>query len=223
MSVARGFTAITGATFTAAQFNTNVRDTLTELCVFTTAGDLVYATGADTLARLGIGAAGTVLTSAGGFPTWAAGVPAGATIDYAGSSAPSGWLVCDGSAVNRSTYAELFAAIGTTFGAGNGSTTFNLPDARGRTSIGAGTGSGLTARTLGATVGEENHALSSAENAAHGHQYTRTRNDTAHAAASGSQYGVVFDEDNPNTGNSGSGTAHNNMQPSLVLNKIIKI
>lgn len=56
----------------------------------------------------------------------------GAVGFYAQSSAPSGWLACDGSAVSRTTYAALFAALGTAYGAGNGTTTFNLPDARGR-------------------------------------------------------------------------------------------
>jgi hypothetical protein len=72
---------------------------------------------------------------------------------FAGSTPPAGWLLCDGSAVSRTEYATLYAAIGDTWGAGDGSTTFNLPDLRGRAPIGAGTGSGLTARTLGGTVG----------------------------------------------------------------------
>jgi hypothetical protein len=55
---------------------------------------------------------------------------------YAGSSAPSGWLLCDGTAVSRTTYSALFAAIGTSYGAGDGSTTFNLPDLRGRVPVG---------------------------------------------------------------------------------------
>lgn len=59
-------------------------------------------------------------------------VPTGAILSYAGSSAPAGWLVCDGAAVSRTTYANLFSALGTTFGTGDGSTTFNLPDLRGR-------------------------------------------------------------------------------------------
>ena len=74
---------------------------------------------------------------------------------FAGSTPPAGWLLCDGSAVSRTDYATLFAAIGTTWGVGDGSTTFNLPDLRGRAPIGAGTGSGLTARTLGGTLGSE--------------------------------------------------------------------
>jgi microcystin-dependent protein len=71
----------------------------------------------------------------------ASGVPSGSITAFAGSSAPSGWLLCDGSAVSRATYAALFAAIDTTFGAGDGSTTFNLPDARGKNPVGAGSGS----------------------------------------------------------------------------------
>lgn len=66
-------------------------------------------------------------------------VPAGVYFPYGGTSAPSGYLMCDGSAVNRTTYAGLFAIIGTGYGAGNGSTTFNVPDSRGRSLVGVGT------------------------------------------------------------------------------------
>ena len=68
-------------------------------------------------------------------------LPTGAVTDYAGSTAPAGWLLCDGSAVSRATYAALFSKISTTFGVGDGSTTFNVPDCRGKAAIGAGTGS----------------------------------------------------------------------------------
>ena len=74
-------------------------------------------------------------------------LPVGLIIPYGGSSAPnSTWLMCDGSEVSRSTYSDLFAAIGTTFGVGNGSSTFNLPDMRGRFPLGeavSGTGSAI--------------------------------------------------------------------------------
>jgi len=66
-------------------------------------------------------------------------LPAGTMVMYGGSTAPSGWLLADGSAVSRTTYAALFAAIGTTYGVGDGSTTFNLPDFRGVFPKGAGT------------------------------------------------------------------------------------
>jgi microcystin-dependent protein len=65
-------------------------------------------------------------------------IPAGFFGDFAGTTAPAGWLACDGSAVSRTTYAALFSAIGTTWGAGDGSTTFNLPDRRGTFARGAG-------------------------------------------------------------------------------------
>lgn len=77
---------------------------------------------------------------------------------FAGASAPGGWLLCDGSAVSRATYAALFAVIGTTYGAGNGSTTFNVPDLRGRAIYGVGPGTPGVA-SLGATEGQGNVAL----------------------------------------------------------------
>lgn len=78
-------------------------------------------------------------------------LPAGSIQDYAGSSVPGGWLECDGSAVSRTTYAALFTAIGTTWGSGDGSTTFNLPDLRGRARISRGTGT-MTEAVAAASV-----------------------------------------------------------------------
>jgi microcystin-dependent protein len=87
--------------------------------------------------------------------------------------APPATLYCDGSAVSRTAYALLFAKVGVTWGAGDGSTTFNLPDGRGRALIGAGTGSGLTTRTTGqgslTSLGEETHTLSNGEMPYHDH------------------------------------------------------
>lgn len=86
-------------------------------------------------------------------PAVAAEVPTGGLIMYGGTAAPSGWLMCDGSAVSRTTYADLFSAIGTTFGAGNGTTTFNLPDLRQRFPIGkAASGTGSTLGGSGGTI-----------------------------------------------------------------------
>jgi microcystin-dependent protein len=98
-------------------------------------------------------------------------VPPGVSFTYRGATAPSGFLLEDGSAVSRSTYASLFAAIGTTYGAGDGGTTFNLPDSRGRFTIGAGPGFALASvggaySFSGSTDG---HALSAAEGPVHGH------------------------------------------------------
>lgn len=96
-------------------------------------------------------------------------VPAGTSLDYRGSTIPFGFLAEDGSVISRVTYARLFEAIGTTYGAGDGSTTFKLPDSRGRANIGSGTGSGLSARTLGAVGGEETHLLTESEIPSHTH------------------------------------------------------
>jgi len=82
--------------------------------------------------------ANLVATAVNSFAT--TGVPTGALTPFAGASAPTGWLLCQGQAVSRSTYASLFTAISTAFGAGDGSTTFNLPDMRARSAIGSGTG-----------------------------------------------------------------------------------
>lgn len=145
--------------------------------------------------------------------------PPGSVIAYAGTDSPIGWLFCNGSAVSRTTYAALFAVLASTYGAGDGSTTFNLPDMRGRAPIGAGTGSGLTARALAAQVGEEYHALSIAEMPSHLH----TLGNWVAAFASGVVSGISGSGTANNTSATGSGTAHNTMQPSLTLNFIVKV
>lgn len=84
-----------------------------------------------------------------------AAVPSGSILDWPSSSVPTGWLLCDGSAVSRATYSALFAVIGTLYGAGDGSTTFNVPNCQGRFTLGkaaAGTGS-----TLAGTGGSIDH------------------------------------------------------------------
>jgi microcystin-dependent protein len=99
-------------------------------------------------------------------------------VAYAAATAPAGWLNCDGSAVSRTTYADLFAVTSTTYGVGNGTTTFNLPDLRGRIPVGldnmGGTDAGRlsVANTLGGTGGTETHTLTSAQIPAHSHGNT---------------------------------------------------
>jgi microcystin-dependent protein len=99
-------------------------------------------------------------------------IPAGVMWDFAGAAAPSGWFICDGSAKSRTVYAALYSALGgasSPWGQGDGSSTFNIPDFRGRMAIGAGQGAGLTNRALGANGGAEQHALAAAELANHNH------------------------------------------------------
>jgi microcystin-dependent protein len=153
-------------------------------------------------------------------------VPIGGVILWTTGTAPTNYQLCDGTAISRSTYATLFALVGTTWGVGDGLTTFNVPDLRGRTPIGAGTGSGLTARTLAGTVGNETHTLSTSEIPSHSH--------TKHVAFGDA--GTAFSDTNVwanvngitsfatgYTGAEGGGGSHNNMQPSLVVNFAIRI
>lgn len=82
--------------------------------------------------NLGSGQNGNILQyGTGAYPS-----PVGMVVDFAGSSSPAGWFLCSGQAISRTTYAELFFVIGTTYGTGDGSTTFNVPDLRGRASFG---------------------------------------------------------------------------------------
>jgi microcystin-dependent protein len=102
----------------------------------------------------------------------------GSMIMYGGTTAPTGWLMCDGSAVSRTTYSSLFSVLSTTYGVGDNSTTFNLPDLRGRAPIGAGTGTGLTARTLGASTGAESVTLTAAQSGSPSHGHTASGSTT---------------------------------------------
>jgi microcystin-dependent protein len=162
--------------------------------------------------------------------------PPGAVMAFAGTAAPTGWLLCNGNAVSRTTYATLFAAIGTTYGAGDGSTTFNLPDLLGRTIIGAGQGASLSNRTLAQKMGAETHTLSVSEmpshthginDPGHSHTYARTVSGSSFGDNSTNQTTATTATSSSTTGitiqSAGGGAPHNNMQPSLVLNYIIKL
>ena len=101
-------------------------------------------------------------------------VPVGLLAPFAGANAPTGWKICDGSPINRVDFAALFSVIGVTYGAGNGTSTFNLPDLRGRVSVGAGTAVGdatATVKARGVPGGAEKHLLTGPESgtAIHGH------------------------------------------------------
>lgn len=186
-------------------------------------------------------------------------VPVGMVVDFAGSTAPTNWLFCFGQAVSRTTYAALFTALGTAFGVGDGSTTFNLPDARGRVTAGkddmggtsanrlTGLSGGVDGDGLGNSGGVETHTLTTAQLAAHTHTGTTSSDGIhTHTVPEGSNNGggtalytsgddytnvVALTSTSGSSGahthtftsaSTGSDTAHNNVQPTLVLNKIIK-
>lgn len=142
-----------------------------------------------------------------------------------GDSIPSGWKLCDGSVVSRQTYAKLFDVCGTVWGGGDGSTTFCIPDLRGRTIIGAGesTASGHTAHLLGELSGEEKHTLSVAELASHDHISGKGYNNIG-TGGKGivPNNGAYHDGTNSNyTSNTGSNSSHNTMQPYSTCEYII--
>lgn len=202
-------------------------------------------------------------------------LPIGTIADFAGSSAPTGWLLCYGQEVSRTTYAALFALLGTTYGAGDASTTFNLPDCRGRVRAGLDNMGGssaarlstvFTSTSLGQTGGAQQITLTSGEIPAHTHSFSATTStDGAHthfAFKDTSNTGItltssnyptyIYNVGNPSsgyhiygttsaesnigltssngdhthtisgtTGSSGTGGAHDNVQPTIVFNTII--
>lgn len=161
-------------------------------------------------------------------------------IQWAAIATPpsSNWLLCDGSAISRTVYAPLFAAIGTQYGTGDGSSTFNLPNLKGRVPVGRTDGDG-NFQALGQTGGEDAHTLSWDEMPVHSHGV----NDPGHNhsvgkfGTSGTGYGLVDSQHSVSSGtgftssngtgiwlgNAGSGWGHNNLQPYITLNAFIKI
>ncbi len=155
-------------------------------------------------------------------PPGASHVPPGIICDFAGQMAPDGYLLCDGAAVDRTTFAALYAVIGTTYGAGNGTTTFNVPDLRGRVSLGAGKGTNLSQRNLAATGGEEAHTMTLAEMPKHQHGFKgglENRNWGGANIGSGSDHPLLAPQTTEYTG---EGQPFNVMPPFLALTKIIK-
>ena len=161
----------------------------------------------------------------------AAGVaasPSGVISAFAGSSAPTGWLLCYGQAVSRATYAALFTAISTAYGVGDGSTTFNVPDLRGRTIAaldnmgGSDAGRLDWANTIGTTGGAQTHTLSTSEIPAHSHDMTIYPTGGTPVSASPQSLTSRGTGTTYTTANAGSGGSHNNMQPTMLLNYIIK-
>lgn len=152
--------------------------------------------------------------------------PVGAILPYGGSTAPQDWLICDGRAISRTTYAELFAIIGTSYGSGDGSTTFNLPNLKGKVPVGLNS-SDTSFNTLGKTGGEKTHTLTINEIPSHNHQI-KTNNDDFNNSSGGGNYGTTHDgttnwyNTDWYTESAGGGQAHNNLQPYITVNYVIK-
>lgn len=193
-----------------------------------------------------VGTSGQVLTSngAGALPSFQTIVAftSGMLMPYAGSSAPSGWLLCYGQAISRSTYSDLFSAIGTTYGVGDNSTTFNVPDFRGRAAFGKDdmggsaasrlttAGSGVDGATLGTGGGSQltQQHTHTATDAGHTHSYVAGQGSinagggaALQTTGASATYTTASGNANITNANYGSGTSQN-IPPALVVNYIIK-
>ena len=192
--------------------------------VSATAEEIYYFDGTDDI-RIGtVNPTANTFTPAGITST----IPVGlGPLPWPGTAAPSKWILAYGQAISRTTYAALFAVLGTTFGAGDGSTTFNMPDWRGRFSafkddMGGSAAGRLTAtvmspngNTIGATGGSQTHTLSTAELASH------THNVPIPGVSGGSSRDTAASSGNfQATTSAGSGSAHNNTPPCMIHNAI---
>jgi microcystin-dependent protein len=134
-------------------------------------------------------------------------VPSGTILDYAGTTAPSGFLECDGSNVSRITYSDLFTAVGTTWGNGDGVNTFTLPDLRRRTLVGrGGTGTTTLSATVGSIGGVESILLTGDQCGigSHGHRMNaRTHGQTGNTPGAGFAAGLQVDLQLASGGNNG--------------------
>lgn len=157
--------------------------------------------------------------------------PIGGMTPYVGATAPSGWLICNGQAVSRTEYAALFAVIGTAAGAGNGSTTFNIPDMRDRTVVGISTTAPRNVR--GAVSGSATVVLTANQIPSHTHNVVVSNSQGRHLklyasnAASGSQWMIGSNDDSGSADRfiaaaTGGGQAHDNMMPNVAFHYIIR-
>lgn len=177
-------------------------------------------------------------------------IPIGVVFPFAGTAAPNGWILCDGRSLSTTTYADLFTAVGYAYGGSGGS--FNVPDLRGRVVAGrdvdqGGYGNRLSAthfgsngRTSGQTGGAEGQSLTTAQLASHSHFVVNTDASTNSTPSVSNTQTVstsnIHSNLDPNyslngtataatvgvSSASGSGSAHNNVQPTIILNYIIK-
>lgn len=185
----------------------------------------------------------------GGRLTGGSATPIGTVNAFAGATAPDGWLLCDGSAVSRTTYAALFAVIGTTYGSGNGSTTFNVPNLTNRMAVGSGgtytrgqSGGAATVTLTSGQVPSHDHGSSGNHNhgSAGGHSHTTQTYTVDTRSKTANLFNTLLPTPSGTTGTStdgshshgdagththssfGGGGSHENMSPFLAMPMIIR-
>jgi microcystin-dependent protein len=155
-------------------------------------------------------------------------VPVGGVFMFAGAALPTGMLVCDGSAVNRADYPLLWQTLGTTWGAGDGTLTFNLPDLRGRVPVGTGQGAGLTARTLAGTGGVESVTLTAAQSGLPAHTHNPLSgtgfigSGSTLSTTAGTQAAVLSTTGSVTGGAKDATANHENMPPFAAVQYLIR-
>ena len=148
--------------------------------------------------------------------------PIGSVIPFAGSAAPTGYLIADGAEISRTTYSDLFAVIGTTYGVGDGSTTFALPNLKGKVPVGKNA-SETEFDALGETGGAKTHTLTTAEMPSHSHPFSTALGVMSNKNFAGVGFNpITNDLSNISIGNTGGGGSHNNLQPYITLNYLIR-
>ena len=180
----------------------------------------VYKDGVKTINGQSILGEGNLIITGEGGDT----LPIGSMLPYGNVNPPANWLVCDGSEVSRTTYADLFSIIGTTYGEGDGSTTFNLPNKKGRVSAGYDANNEQF-NAIGNRIGEEKHTMTIEELVSHNHTYNRTWGGSSATDVDGKTqagYGDASYWGDGTTNNTGSSQPFNVVQPTEVDQWIIK-
>lgn len=155
-------------------------------------------------------------------------IPIGTIAAFGGTNLPAGWMLCNGSVVSSTTLPDLFKAIGTTWGVGGIGGDFNVPNLIGRTIVGVGFQIGLSMRSLADVFGEETHTITGHEYPAHVHNVSYGSStpgagiNQAVASTSASANVVNTSTNLDSLGTIGSCLPHNNMQPSVAVNWMIK-
>lgn len=248
--------AVTGQTVQAAQVNTPFDDTQSMLSQVLLRSGVAPMQGTLNMNGFSISNVGTGSSTSdvATISQVQSSAPIGSVIDFAGSTAPDTWMLCYGQAISRSENAALFAAIGTAYGSGDGSTTFNIPDLRGRAIAGkdnmGGTSAnrlaaffGSVANTVGGVLGAASKSLSISEMPAHNHggqtgggidvipaTLTDLLKNLSGSLSLPGGGAVGFANVNVPMANhyhtipsQGSATAFGIAQPTIVMNKIIKV